>query len=92
MRGVVVDEERQMIINRLNRIEGQVKGIRKMIEEEQQCSEILMQIAAVKAAVNKVGTIVFQTHFRQCLERAIQEGEDLEFVDDVMKMLGKYIG
>ncbi|MCR3922609.1 MAG: metal-sensitive transcriptional regulator [Firmicutes bacterium] len=86
-----MDEERQLVINRLNRIEGQVKGIRKMIEEEQNCSEILMQVSAVKAAVNKVGTLVFQTHFRQCLEKAITEGEDLEFVDDVMKMLGKYI-
>ena len=87
-----MEEERQMIINRLNRIEGQVKGIRKMIEEEQSCSEILMQVAAVKAAVNKVGTIVFQTHFRDCLEKAIKEGQDLDFIDDVMKMLGKYIG
>ena len=84
-------EERQNIINRLNRIEGQVKGIRKMIEEEQSCAEIMMQIAAVKSAVNRVGTVMFETHFRDCLEKAIHEGEDLDFVDDVMKMLGKYI-
>ena len=84
-------EERQNIINRLNRIEGQVKGIRKMVEEEQSCAEVMMQIAAVKAAVNRVGTVMFETHFRDCLEKAIREGEDLDFVDDVMKMLGKYI-
>ena len=87
-----MDEERQMLVNRLNRIEGQVKGIRKMIEEEQNCSEIMMQIAAVKAAVNRVGTLVFQTHFRRCLETAMTEKQDLNFVDDVMNMLGKYIG
>jgi CsoR family transcriptional regulator, copper-sensing transcriptional repressor len=86
-----MQEERQNVINRLNRIEGQVKGIRKMIEEEQNCSEILMQIAAVKAAVNNVGTLVFQTHFRHCLETAVAQGE-VDFVDEVMKMLGKYIG
>lgn len=86
-----MQEERQNIINRLNRIEGQVKGIRRMIEEEQSCSEVLMQIAAVKAAVAKVGTVVFQTHFRHCLEQAVYEGEGTDFVDEVMKMLGKYI-
>jgi len=88
----MVEEERQSIINRLNRIEGQVKGIRKMIEEEQDCSEILMQVAAVKAAVNKVGTLVFQTHFRRCLEAAVRGEQDYAFVDDAMKMLAKYIG
>ncbi len=86
-----MDEERQSIINRLNRIEGQIKGIRKMIEEEQNCSEILIQVAAVKAAVNKVGTLVFQTHFRRCLESAVKGEQDFAFVDDAMKMLGKYI-
>ena len=51
-----MSEERQSLLNRLKRIEGQVRGISKMISEEQDCAEILMQIAAVKAAVNKVGT------------------------------------
>lgn len=83
--------ERQNVINRLNRIEGQVKGIRKMIEEEQSCAEILMQIAAVKAAVSNVGTLVFQTHFRHCLEQAVSQGEGTDFIDEVMKMLVKYI-
>ena len=86
-----MDEELQSIINRLNRIEGQIKGIRKMIEEEQNCSEILIQVAAVKAAVNKVGTLVFQTHFRRCLESAVKGEQDFAFVDDAMKMLAKYI-
>lgn len=85
-----MSDERQNVINRLNRIEGQVKGIRKMIEEEQSCAEIMMQIAAVKAAVSKVGTLVFQTHFRHCLETAIADG-DTDFIEEVMKMLGKYI-
>jgi DNA-binding FrmR family transcriptional regulator len=85
-------EARQNVINRLNRIEGQVKGVRKMIEEEQACGEIMMQIAAVKAAINKVGTLVFETHFRHCLDKAINEDEGTEFVDEVIKMLGKYIG
>jgi DNA-binding FrmR family transcriptional regulator len=86
-----MQEERQNVINRLNRIEGQIKGIRKMIENEQNCSEILMQVAAVKAAVNNTGTLIFQTHFRDCLEKAVAEGET-DFIDEAMKMMGKYIG
>jgi DNA-binding FrmR family transcriptional regulator len=83
--------ERRQIINRLRRIEGQVRGIRKMIDEEQPCAEILMQIAAVKAAVGKTGVLVFQTHFRRCLESAAAEVEREDFVEEVMRLLGKYI-
>lgn len=85
-----MESDRQSVINRLNRIEGQVKGIRKMIEEEQPCAEILMQIAAVKAAVNNVGALVFKTHFRFCLETALAE-RDAQFIEEAMKMLGRYI-
>ncbi len=83
--------ERQQIINRLRRIEGQVRGIRKMIDNEQPCSEVLMQIAAVKAAVGKTGVLVFQTHFRRCLENSVAEGEREEFVEEIMRLLAKYI-
>ncbi|MBS3946761.1 MAG: metal-sensitive transcriptional regulator [Dethiobacter sp.] len=83
--------ERQQIVNRLCRIEGQVRGVRKMVEEEQSCAEIMMQIAAVKAAVSKVGVLIFQTHFRHCLEQSAQEGEKEEFIEEVMELLGKYI-
>ncbi|MBT9141289.1 MAG: Copper-sensing transcriptional repressor RicR [Dehalococcoidia bacterium] len=85
-----MDSDRQNVINRLSRIEGQVKGIRKMIEEEQSCADVLVQIAAVKAAVSSVGSLVFQTHFRHCLERAIAE-RDADFIEEAMKMLSKYI-
>jgi DNA-binding FrmR family transcriptional regulator len=84
-------EERQIVINRLRRIEGQVKGIEKMIAEEKSCTEILMQIAAVRAAIGKVGVIVFQTHFRHCLENASKEDSDTDFIEEVMNMLSKYI-
>ncbi|NLZ93442.1 MAG: metal-sensitive transcriptional regulator [Firmicutes bacterium] len=86
-----MEKEHQLLINRLNRIEGQIRGIRKMIAEEQGCRDILMQIAAVKAAINKVGTLVFQTHFRHCLQEAVAGEKDPDFIDEVMKLLDKYI-
>ena len=49
------------------------------------------QIAAVKAAVNKVGTLVFQTHFKHCLEKAAHDESSEDFIDEVMKLLSKYI-
>lgn len=84
-------EERHDLVNRLRRIEGQVKGIVKMIEEEAPCSEVLMQVAAARAALNSMGSIIFATHFRQCLETAIKEDGDSGFIEEVMNMLGKYI-
>jgi CsoR family transcriptional regulator, copper-sensing transcriptional repressor len=89
---MIVQNERRQIVNRLRRIEGQVKGIVKMIEEEEHsCSEVLMQVAAVRAAINSVGTVIFETHFRQCLENAVNEEKNPEFVEEIMSMLGKYI-
>jgi DNA-binding FrmR family transcriptional regulator len=86
-----VRDERRQVLNRLKRIEGQIKGIVKMIEEENSCADVLMQVAAVRAAVNSVGTVIFETHFRQCLEKAIREEKNPDFINEVMSMLGKYI-
>ena len=87
--GVMMDDKRRQLINRLSRIEGQVKGIKKMIEEGQNCEEILMQVAAVKAAINKVGKMIFQTHFRHCLEAAVngKQGVDNFFtvIEELLK-------
>lgn len=83
--------QQQNVINRLRRIEGQIKGIVKMIEDQQSCSEILMQVAAARAALNSVGTVIFESHFRECLEKALEEGKSADFIDEVMKMLVKYI-
>lgn len=55
------------IINRLRRIEGQVKGIQKMVEKDKVCGDILIQIAAARAALNKVGGIILEDHMKDCL-------------------------
>ncbi len=64
-------ESKQDILKRLNRIEGQVKGIHKMIDEDKNCGDILTQIAAVRAAINKVGSIVLEKHSLKCLENIV---------------------
>ena len=76
-------------MRRLKKIEGQVKGIQRMIDEEKYCVDILTQVAAVKAAVNKVGTIVFENHAKQCLKKSLETGND-DIIQDVANLLVKF--
>jgi DNA-binding FrmR family transcriptional regulator len=68
-------ESKEDILKRLRRIEGQIKGIQKMIEEEKGCTEILTQVSAVRAAINKTGSIILEKHSMTCIENAAA-GED----------------
>ena len=70
-----VHSERQAIMNRLARIEGHVRKIRSMVEEGQDCTAILVQLAAVRSAVNKVGQAVLEDHVESCLLGAGSEEE-----------------
>jgi CsoR family transcriptional regulator, copper-sensing transcriptional repressor len=64
------------ITHRLNRIEGQVRGIRKMIEEDVYCDDILTQIAAIKSALNGVAQSLFEAHLNSCIVEQIRSGSD----------------
>ncbi len=86
-----VDRDKE-IVNRLRRIEGQIKGLQKMIEEKKQCSDVLIQVSAVRSAVNKVGTMIFETHFRECLEQALEdEGNFEEFINQFTTLMDRYV-
>ncbi len=85
-------ERDREILNRLRRVEGQIKGLQKMVEERKQCSEVLIQVAAVRSAVNKVGTMIFETHFRECLEQALEDEGNLdEFIVQFTNLMDKYV-
>ena len=77
--------------SRLRKIEGQVKGLQKMIEEEKYCVDVLIQIAAVRAAINKVGVKIFEHHTRGCLSRAIQGGTGEQMIEELIGVLQKFI-
>ena len=79
------------IIHRLRRVEGQVKALQKMVTEEESCSDILMQVAAARSAINKVGTMIFENHFRECLEKAMEEGTMDEFVHSLTRLMDRYV-
>ena len=82
------EEERKKLIHRLNRIEGQIRGIRGMVEKDAYCTDILIQSAAVNAAVNAFNKELLASHIRCCVARDIRDGKD-EVIDELVATLQK---
>lgn len=80
--------DKKKLMNRLSRIEGQIRGIKKMIENDAYCNDILIQSAAVSAAVNAFNRELLSNHIHSCVVRDIREGND-EVVDELMGTLQK---
>ncbi|MCD7904232.1 MAG: metal-sensing transcriptional repressor [Clostridiales bacterium] len=81
-------EEYQKLINRLNRIEGQVRGLKGMVERNAYCPDILIQSAAAAAALNAFGRELLNTHIRTCVADDIRKGND-EVIDELISTLQK---
>ncbi|HHX23058.1 MAG TPA: metal-sensitive transcriptional regulator [Thermoanaerobacterales bacterium] len=79
------------LLRRLKRIEGQIKGIQRMIEDEKYCVDVLVQIAAVRAALNKVGLIVLEDHTRGCVVEAVRSDCNKEKINELIDVIGKFI-
>lgn len=82
------EEEYKRLINRLNRIEGQIRGIRGMVERSAYCPDILDQVAAANAALNAFAKELLSEHIRTCVTRDIREGRD-ETVGELLATLQK---
>lgn len=82
------DEEYKKLMNRLNRIEGQIRGIKRMLEENAYCNDILIQSAAVNAAVNSFNRELLASHIKTCVTRDIRAGKE-ETVDELVKTMQK---
>ena len=67
--------EQQALVTRLNRIEGQIRGIRRMVQEPRLCIEILQQLAAAEAALNRISLVVFKYHVDNCVNEGAAKGE-----------------
>jgi DNA-binding FrmR family transcriptional regulator len=74
LRGYIKASDKQQIQNRLRRIEGQVRGLQRMVEEEAYCVEVLTQIASIVSASEKVALILLEDHIEHCVKEAIAEG------------------
>ena len=82
------EKEYKDLVNRLSRIEGQVRGIKKMVENDAYCPDILIQVSAVNAALNSFKRVLLANHIRTCLTNDIREGKR-ETVDELVATLQK---
>ena len=82
------EEERTRLIHRLNRMEGQLRGIRGMVENDQYCNDILIQCSAVNAALNAFERELLASHVRTCVKDRLQEGDET-VVDELMATMQK---
>ena len=85
---VRTDEEYKSLMNRLNRIEGQIRGIKGMVEKNCYCPDILIQVAAANAALNSFNKVLLGNHIRTCVARDIRDGKD-ETIDELVGVLQK---
>lgn len=82
------DKEYKDLINRLNRIEGQVRGIKGMVENNAYCTDVLMQVAAVNAALNSFNRVLLSNHIKTCVTKDIAEGKQ-EAADELIATIQK---
>ncbi|MBQ7836939.1 MAG: metal-sensing transcriptional repressor [Clostridia bacterium] len=82
------EEEYRSLVNRLSRIEGQIRGIRRMVDTDAYCTDILVQVSAVSAALNAFNRELLSNHIRTCVSEDIKAGKD-ETVDELIATLQK---
>ena len=84
------EKEKRNLITRLNRVEGQIRGIKGLIEKDTYCDDVLNQIAAVQSALNSVGRLLLEYHMRSCVIERIEKGEP-EVIDELLSTIKKLI-
>ncbi|HWR60454.1 MAG TPA: metal-sensitive transcriptional regulator [Clostridia bacterium] len=84
------DKAKKDLTARLNRIEGQIRGIKGMIEKDVYCDDVLNQIAAVQSAMNSVSRLILNNHMKSCMVTRIQAGET-EVIDELLHTIGKML-
>jgi CsoR family transcriptional regulator, copper-sensing transcriptional repressor len=85
-------KDKAQLVRRLSRIEGQVRGIGRMIEREEYCVDILQQTAALRAAVDALSVLVLEDHIAGCVRTAAERGEAEAYVDEVMDVVRRSLG
>lgn len=82
--------DKAALITRLRRIEGQIRGLQRMVEEEKYCVDILTQSNSVQAALQKVELLLLENHLRHCVSTAIQQGKGDEKIQEMMEVVRRY--
>ena len=82
------EKEDKDLLNRLSRIEGQVRGVKKMVEEDSYCVDILMQVSAINAALNSFSKVLLSNHIKECVATELRAGND-EVIDELAEIMKK---
>jgi CsoR family transcriptional regulator, copper-sensing transcriptional repressor len=85
------EESLRKIINRLSRIEGHIRGVKTMITESRPCPEVLVQIAAVRGALDRVARIILDEHLSECIARAAQQGNIETEIEELKEALDRFL-
>ena len=85
-------KDRGELLNRLGRIEGQVRGIRRLVENEAYCLDVLQQVEALTAAADQVALLLVEDHIDGCLTHAIETGQGRPYVEEVMTVVRRTMG
>ena len=82
-------DEKKLIINRLNRISGQISGITKMVENDAYCNDVLVQLSAVKNSVKSLSSHILENHLYTCVTRDLENG-DLDTIDELISLFKRF--
>ena len=85
-----VHQNTKAVLNRMARIIGHMESIKRMIEDGRDCSEVLVQIAAVKSAIGNVGKVILQDHIKHCIVDAVEDN-DQQAIDDLCEAINKFM-
>jgi DNA-binding FrmR family transcriptional regulator len=87
----ILPKTRQEVEKRLNKIGGQISGIRRMVAEDRYCVDILIQIAATRAALDKVGRMIMKGHMESCVAKAIKGNRGQELIDELDDVMSRFM-
>ena len=82
--------DKSAVVKRLRRVEGQIKGIQKMVEEDKFCGDILIQIAAARAALNSAGGLILENYMKTCLKDYLSGVNEEEALEKLVEVMVKY--
>lgn len=82
-------EDKKIIINRLNRINGQIKGVKRMVEEDEYCNDILIQLSAIENSVKSLSNHILENHLYTCVTNDLEKG-NTEIIDELINLFKKF--
>lgn len=88
---MITNNNKEDFLLRLKKIEGQMRGLQKMVEEKRYCIDIINQISAVRSALNQVGLLIMKQHVESCVSESIKAGRSQEKIRELMETVNRFI-